>query len=127
MTRNPRVFFWGDPGWSHRYAQRNQVHLQHRLFRTACLFIFPERGHSRRLGTLAPEDTDLRLGERVELRREGIPDLGHADLLVGQSACSVKLGQEAGDEASTVVDVVLSVGSRQKPKSGQGKGVFIVG
>ena len=40
--REIRVFFWGDPGWSHRYAQRNQVHLQHRLFRTACLFIFPE-------------------------------------------------------------------------------------
>jgi DNA invertase Pin-like site-specific DNA recombinase len=69
------------------------------------------------VGTLAPEDTDLRLGERVELRREGIPDLGHADLLVGQSACSVKLGQEAGDEASTVVDVVLSIGSGQEAEA----------
>jgi hypothetical protein len=55
------------------------------------------------VGTLAPEDTDLRLGERVKLRREGIPDLGHADLFVGQSACGVKLGQEAGDEASALL------------------------
>jgi hypothetical protein len=78
------------------------------------------------VGTLAPEDTDLRLGERVELRREGIPDLGHADLPVGQAACSVKLGQEAGDQASTVVDVVLSAGSGQEPKSGSREGIFSV-
>ena len=71
------------------------------------------------VGTLAPEDTDLRLGERVELRREGIPDLGHADLLVGQSACSVKLGQEAGDEATVDGRDAGDVGDCQHAEAGE--------
>jgi hypothetical protein len=48
------------------------------------------------------------------------------DSLLGRAACSVKLGQEAGDEASTVVDVVLSVGSRQEAEVWSGEGIFSI-
>ena len=59
---------------------------------------------------LAAEDADLGLGERVELRRQRIPDLGHADLFVGQAARGIELREEPSHQASTVVDVVLGVG-----------------
>jgi hypothetical protein len=63
------------------------------------------------VGTLAAQDADLRLSEGIELRREGIPDLCDADLLVGQSARSIELRQVSRHQASAVVDVVLDEGS----------------
>ena len=62
------------------------------------------------VGTLAAQDTDLRLSEGIELRREGIPDLCDADLLVGQAARSIELRQVSRHQASAVVDVVLGTG-----------------
>jgi hypothetical protein len=38
------------------------------------------------VGSLAAEDADLGLGERVELRRQRGPDPSHTDLFVGHSA-----------------------------------------
>jgi hypothetical protein len=59
------------------------------------------------VGTLAAQDADLRPSEGIELRREGIPDLCDADLLVGQAARSIELRQVSRYQASALVDVVL--------------------
>ena len=49
LARDSRIFPLGDPDRPHRHAERDEIRLQHRLFRRAGVLLLAQTGHPRRL------------------------------------------------------------------------------